>query len=408
MQKQTEKLLLEKSLNPINTAFPPWPHFAEDEIEVATQILRSGKVNYWTGEEGKLFEKEFAEYVGCKHAIALANGTLALELALYGLEIGSGDEVIVPSRTFIATASCVVARGAKPVVADIDPVSQNITAETIAAVLTPKTKAIIVVHLGGWPCDMDPIMELARQHNLKVIEDCAQAHGAKYKDRPVGSLGDIAAFSFCQDKIMTTAGEGGMLLTNDTALWKRTWAYKDHGKDYDVVYNKQHAPGFRWLHSSFGTNWRITEIQAAIGRLQLRKLDQWVNQRRRNAHILNDLFKEVPAFSLTIPTADFYHSYYRYYVYVKRNFLKNGWTRDKVLTEINAKGIPCFVGSCAEIYLEKAFTSNEYAPQKRYANAQYCGETSLAFLVHPGCGEQNMKIVVDITKKILTAVAKTL
>lgn len=406
MQKQAEECLLEKPLDTLNTPFPPWPFFSEDEVEVATQILRSGKVNYWTGEEGKLFEKEFAEYVGCKHAIALANGTLALELALYGLEIGSGDEVIVPSRTFIATASCVVARGAIPVVADIDPISQNITAETIAAVLTPKTKAIIVVHLGGWPCDMDPIMELARQHNLKVIEDCAQAHGAKYKGRPVGSLGDIAAFSFCQDKIMTTAGEGGMLLTNDTALWKKAWAYKDHGKDYDCVYSKQHAPGFRWLHSSFGTNWRMTEIQAAIGRLQLHKLDQWVKQRRQNAQILNDLFKEVPALKLTIPTADFYHSYYRYYVYIRPELLKNGWTRDQVLTEINAKGIPCFVGSCAEIYLEEAFARTEYASLKRHPNAQYCGETSLAFLVHPGCGREAMTNTVAALKEVISTAIK--
>ena len=382
------------------TPYAPWPYFSEDEIEISSNVLRSGKVNYWTGEEGKLFEKEFAEYLGCKYAIALANGTVALELALYTLDIGPGDEVIVPSRTFIATASAVVARGAKPVVADIDPVSQNITVETIEAVLTKKTKAVIVVHLGGWPCDMDPIMELANRYNLKIIEDCAQAHGARYKNKPVGSLGHIAAFSFCQDKIMTTAGEGGMLVLNDEALWKKAWAYKDHGKDYDLVYNSDHAPGFRWLHKSFGTNWRMTEVQSAIGRLQLRKLDQWVNKRRENAAIFNLRLQSIPGLTLTIPSSDYYHSYYRYYVYVNSNHLKPDWNRDRLLNEITAKGVPCFIGSCAEIYLEEAFQNKELKPIKRFANAKFASESSLAFLVHPTCSSELISQVAELISEV--------
>ena len=271
----------------ITSSGAPWPYFAEDEIEAAMRVLRSGKVNYWTGQEGQQFEEEFAAFSGCKHAVALANGTVALECALKALGIGPGDEVVTTSRTFIASASCAVMLGARPVFADVDRESQNITAESIRNVLTPRTKAIVAVHLAGWPCEMDDIVALARERGIKVVEDCAQAHGATYKGRPIGSLGDVAAFSFCQDKIMTTAGEGGMVTTNSKELWNAMWSLKDHGKSYDAVYPiARIAPGFRWLHESFGTNWRLTEIQSAIGRLQLRKLPIWVEKRRKHAAML--------------------------------------------------------------------------------------------------------------------------
>ena len=230
------------------TAFAPWPVFASDEIAAVTRVLTSGRVNYWTGDECAAFEQEFAAAVGVKYAIALANGTVALELALKALGIGPGDEVIVPSRTFIATASCAVAVGATPVVADIDSDSGNITARTIAAVISARSRVVIPVHMAGWPCDMAPIIELATRHKLHVVEDCAQAHGATYHGRPTGSLGKCAAFSFCQDKIMTTGGEGGTLVTDDPALWRCAWEYKDHGKSWDATHNREHPPGFRWLH----------------------------------------------------------------------------------------------------------------------------------------------------------------
>lgn len=260
-----------KSASPVG-ASAPWPFFADDEIEAAVQVLRSGRVNYWTGTVGRLFEKEFAAFVGCDHAVAVVNGTAALECALKALGIGPGDEVITTSRTFIASASCAVMLGARPVIADVDHDSQNITAESISRVLTPRTKAIVAVHLAGWPCEMDEILALAHERGIKVVEDCAQAVGATYKGRPIGSLGDVAAFSFCQDKIMTTAGEGGMVTTNSAELWNSMWSLKDHGKSYVAVYHREHAPGFRWLHESFGTNWRLTEVQSAVGRIQLRKL----------------------------------------------------------------------------------------------------------------------------------------
>ena len=387
-------------------AFAPWPYYAPDEIAAVTRVLASGQVNYWTGKECVQFEDEYARHAGVLHAISLANGTLALELALYALGIGSGDEVVVPSRTFIASASCVVARGATPVVADIDPLSQNLTAETIRAVLTPRTRAIVAVHLAGWPCEMEPIMALAREHGLVVIEDCAQAHGAKYQGRPVGSFGDAAAFSFCQDKIISTGGEGGMLLTNNTALWEKAWAYKDHGKSHQAVFKREHAPGFRWLHESFCSNWRMTEMQAAIGRLQLSKLDNWGAARRRHATILAARFEAISGLRLTPPPVEITHAYYRYYAFLKPEALRDGWNQTRIVDAINAEGVPCFVGSCGEIYREKAFTTAGFAPSQRHLAAQQLADTSLAFLLHPTLTEADMRDTCDAVAKVMRAAVK--
>ncbi|MGQ9881918.1 MAG: DegT/DnrJ/EryC1/StrS family aminotransferase [Armatimonadota bacterium] len=385
----------------LTQSFAPWPYFAEDEIEAAVRVLQSGKVNYWTGQEGKLFEREFAEFVGCRYAVAVANGSVALELALHALDIGPDDEVIVPPRTFVATASSVVLRGAKPIFADIDPDSGNITAESIKAVLTPRTRAIIVVHLGGWPCEMDDIVALAREHELKIIEDCAQAHGATYKGRSVGGLGDVAAWSFCQDKIMTTGGEGGMLTTNDPTIWERAWSYKDHGKSYEAAYYRQHPPGYRWLHESFGTNWRMTEMQSAIGRVVLRKVPQWVEKRRRNAGVLIERFQHISGLRVPIPPAHIGHAYYRFYVYVRPEMLKSDWNRDRVMVEINQAGIPCTVGSCSEVYLEKSFQQAGMQPPHRLPVARKLGETSLAFLVHPTLDEVHMQDTAQVVAKVM-------
>lgn len=381
------------------TPFAPWPHFSQPEIDAAAAVLYSGKVNYWTGQEGRQFESEFAAFTGCSHAIALANGTVALELALYALGIGPGDEVITTSRTFIASASCIVMRGATPVIADVDPVSQNITAETIRPLITPRTKAVIAVHLAGWSCDMDPIMALAREHGLKVIEDCAQCHGASYRGRPVGSLGDLAAFSFCQDKIMTTAGEGGMLTTSDAELWRKAWAFKDHGKSFEAVYHREHPPGFRWLHDSFGTNWRLTEMQSAIGRVQLRLLPEWTRRRRAHAALLSAHFSAIPALRVTQPGEEIGHAFYKYYVFVRPEMLKPDWSRDRIMNAVVAEGIPCFSGSCSEIYLEGAFQG--IRPAQRLPVAKELGETSLMFLVHPTLSEADMLDACRALDKIM-------
>ncbi len=395
----TNMAVAPESASPV-FASAPWPFFADDEIEAAVQVLRSGKVNYWTGDEGRLFEKEFAAFVGCDHAVAMVNGTAALECALKALGIGPGDEVITTSRTFIASASCAVMLGARPVIADVNRDSQNITAETIDRVVTPRTKAIVAVHLAGWPCEMDEILALAHERGIKVVEDCAQAIGATYKGMPVGSLGDVAAFSFCQDKIITTAGEGGMVTTNSAELWNSMWSLKDHGKSYDAVYLREHAPGFRWLHESFGTNWRLTEVQSAVGRVQLRKLPQWLSVRRKYAQILTDQFVTLPGLRVTVPPKHIEHAYYKYYAFVRREALRPEWTRDRIIEAINAEGIPCLSGSCSEIYLEKAFPS-EWRPQERLAVARELGETSLMFLVHPTLMPEQITRTCEVVRQVM-------
>lgn len=367
----------------LNTSFSPWPSFTDEEAKAVHQVLLSNKVNYWTGQECREFEKEFASWVGVQHAVALANGTLALDLALKALGVGPGDEVVVTPRTFIASVSCVVNAGATPVFADIDPDSGNLTAQTIEAAITSQTKAVICVHLAGWPCDMDPIMRLAEQHGFKVIEDCAQAHGARYKGRSVGSIGHVGAWSFCQDKIMTTGGEGGMVTTNDELLWRVMWSYKDHGKSYDAVYERQHPPGFRWLHESFGTNWRMLEIQAAIGRIQLRRMSEWSRLREENSRTVASACSKYPALRVPQTPEHLQHANYKFYVYVRPEYLKPGWTRNKIIDAIEAQSVPCYQGSCAEVYLEKAFDGSFGRPAQRLSVASALGETSLMFLVHP-------------------------
>jgi dTDP-4-amino-4,6-dideoxygalactose transaminase len=347
------------------------------------------------------FEKEFAEYTGCRYAVAVSNGTVALELSLKAMGIREGDEVVVPSRTFIASASAVVTCGATPVMADVDRESQNLTAASIEHVLTPRTRAVVTVHLAGWPCDMDPILELARKYKLNVLEDCAQAHGAEYKGRRVGSMGDAGAFSFCQDKIMSTGGEGGMITTNTPSIFKAAWSYKDHGKNYDAMNPRTASAEYRWVHDTFGTNGRLTEIQAAIGRVQLRNLDQSVAERRRNAAALSEEIHNLPGLRLTMPRGQVKHSYYKYYAFLQVEELRQEWHRDRVAAALRAEGIPCSSGSCSEIYLEKAFPRST-KPFHRLPVAQRLGETSLMFLVHPTLGRSEMLDTSRAIRKVLS------
>ncbi|CAJ0681130.1 GDP-perosamine synthase [Ralstonia mannitolilytica] len=367
----------------LNTSFSPWPSFTDEEAESVKRVLLSNKVNYWTGTECREFEKEFAHWAETRYAVALANGTVALDVALKALGIGAGDEVIVTPRTFIASISCVVNAGATPVFADVEPDSGNLSAETIARVVTPRTKAVICVHLAGWPCDMDPIMALADTHDFKVIEDCAQAHGARYRGRSVGSIGHVGAWSFCQDKIMTTGGEGGMVTTNDETLWRAMWSFKDHGKSYEAVYERQHPPGFRWLHESFGTNWRMLEMQAAIGRIQLRRMHDWTARRTAHAEAIWAVCRQHAVVRVPDLPAHHLHAHYKCYVYVQPQHLADGWTRDRIIEEINAAGVPSYQGSCSEVYLERAFDGTGWRPAEPLPVAHSLGETSIMFLVHP-------------------------
>ncbi|MBW8295557.1 DegT/DnrJ/EryC1/StrS aminotransferase family protein [Sphingopyxis sp.] len=385
-----------------NASLSPWPSFTQEEAEAVKSLLLSNKVNYWTGQEGRRFEQEFAEWAGSAHAIALANGTLALDVALKALGIGEGDEVIVTPRSFIASASTVVNAGATPVFADVDYDSGNISAATIANVLTDRTRAIIPVHLAGWPCEMDAIMALTAPRGIRVIEDCAQAHGASIDGSGVGTVGDIGAWSFCQDKIMTTGGEGGMVTTHDHDLWSTMWSFKDHGKSWDAVYNREHAPGFRWLHESFGTNWRMLEMQAAIGRIQLRNMGEWTQRRTFIAERIRQALEPFSA-ALRVPVAreGMIHAFYRQYAYVRSDGLKDGWSRDRIIAECSILGATIMQGSCSEIYLEKAFDGTPWRPRERLAIARDLGETSLMFLCHPTITDAQIAATCDIVSRVL-------
>lgn len=395
--------------------FPVWPSFEEEERAAVDRVLTSGRVNQWTGEEVVHFESEFAQYHHVPYAVAVANGTVALELALHALGIEAGDDVVVTPRTFLASASSIVLRGARPVFADVDADSGNITPETVRRAVTPATRAILAVHLAGWPCDIAGLRTLADERGLYLIEDCAQAHGATWRGRPVGSFGDAAAFSFCTDKIMSTGGEGGMLLCRDESVWRRAWSYKDHGKDWDAVYHREHPPGFRWLHESFGTNWRLTEMQAAIGRVQLRKLPDWLARRRRNAVILGERLSALPALRVPMPGESAGNAYYKFYAYVRPAQLREGWNRDRIMEEIHARGVPCGQGACPEVYLEKAFQGQgvrvdspggfALGPEKRLPVAQELGETSLMFQVHPTLEDADMHRLADLVEEVVSAVS---
>ena len=385
----------------MSTSCATWPSFSDEEATAVKNVILSNKVNYWTGTECREFEKEFAAWVGTRFAVALSNGTLALDVALKALRISPGDEVIVTPRTFLASASCIVNAGAVPVFADVDRDSQNITAETIRAVLTPRTRAIICVHLAGWPCDMDPIMELAEEHGIFVIEDCAQAHGARYKGRMVGGIGHIGAWSFCQDKIMTTGGEGGMVTTNSRQWWSTMWSYKDHGKSWEAVYERQHPPGYRWVHESFGTNWRMLETQAVIGRIQLQRMPMWTSQRRANASRIAATCREFAALRVPVVPSDVQHAFYKFYVFVEPEKLAGGWTRDRIIEEISARGVPCVQGTCSELYMEKAFDNTGYRPKDRLPIAKELGETSLMFLVHPSLSNQDIQKTCLVIREVM-------
>jgi dTDP-4-amino-4,6-dideoxygalactose transaminase len=384
----------------------PWPLFTKEEADAVSKVLLSNKVNYWTGQECRKFEIEFAKWCEVNYAVAVANGTTALDLALKALGLGEGDEVIVTPRSFIASSSCVVNAGATPIFADVDLNSGNISAKYIKPKISNKTKAIICVHLAGFPCEMDDIMQLAKDRNLYVIEDCAQAHGAKYKGKPVGSIGHVGCWSFCQDKIMTTGGEGGIVTTSDESLWLKMWAYKDHGKSYKAVYEREHPEGFRWLHESFGTNWRMTEMQAAVGRIQLERMDIWHKKRKDNAQAI---LKVCAEFTNTIRVSeidnDIEHAWYKLNVYVCLESLKDGWDRDRIINEINQFGIPCYSGSCSEIYLEKAF-DDKFRPQERLPNAKTIGESALMFLIHPSLTNADINKTCQAIKKTLSQAAK--
>jgi len=390
----------------LTTAWAPWPRFDEQQVKEVAEVLRSGKVNQWTGDRVWAFERQYAAALGRTHAVALMNGSVALELGLKALGVGPGDEVITTPRTFIASAGAAVLEGATPIFADVDQDSGNITAATIEPLITKRTRAIIVVHLGGWPADMPEIVRLASERGIAVIEDCAQAHGAIKSGRPVGAFGTIAAFSFCQDKIITTAGEGGLIALDDGEMWNKAWSFKDHGKSYDLVFHKDHPYGFRWLHTSFGSNWRMTEIQAAVGSYQLARLGEAVAVRNANAETWREHLGGLSALRIPVVSGGDLHAYYKFYAYVRPEALKPGWSRDRLQMAIEEANIPVSSGSCSEIYREAAFTSRGLGPSTRLPVAQELGETSLMFQVHPGLSQEALHEAGEIVARIVSGATR--
>ena len=379
-----------------------WPFMTEKMCQNVNEVLKSGKLNQWNNNSVKEFEKKFAEYFKCNYAVAVFNGTVALELCIKTLGLKECDEVIVTPRTFLASASCCAWYGITPIFVDVDINSQNITLENIKEAITEKTKAVILVHLAGWPCELEKIVKFCREKGIYIIEDCAQAHGAKYNNKSVGSWGDINAWSFCQDKIITTGGEGGMVTTNCPHLFKKAWSLKDHGKDYDTVFNKKHPKGFRWLHKNIGTNWRMMPIQAVIGIEALNLLDDWVKHRRMIADIYNENLKDISGIRLTLPPENIYHSYYKYYFFIEPD--KFNISRNEIIEKIIDKNIFCQVGSCGEIYKETALLN--YKPEKQLMNTRELFETALLLKCDPTVTKENaLKNIKDI-KSILKAYVK--
>ena len=383
-----------------------WPYYDEEDVKVVSDILRSGRVNYWTGNKCKEFENEFSKFINCKYSIALANGSLALTAAYMAIGLKEGDELITTPRTFIATTSSAVSLGVIPIFADVDKNSGSITAEHIEKLITEKTKAISVVHLGGWPADIDSIISLSKKYNLKVVEDCSQAHGAKINGRSIGTFGDVAVWSFCQDKIISTGGEGGMLTTNKEDIWKSVSSLKDHGKNFDILFKKNQNLGFRWVHETLGTNMRLTEMQSAIGLNQLKKIDSWIKIRERNAMILYNALKDLKLLRIPTPELNKVNAWYRFYCYLNPQNLLNNWNRNRIMLEIKDLGVQTYTGSCSEIYLEKCFKRLGYSPKIRLKNARDLGETSLAFLVDPTISESKQISNADIIKSVMKNATK--
>ncbi len=358
-----------------------WPTFAEDEIEAVARVLRSGKVNQWTGPEVFAFERACEAKFGGGPGIALANGSVALELILKAFGIGPGDEVIVTPRSFVASAFCVMLLGATPVFADVEADSGNISPATVAPLINARTKAIIPVHLAGWPVDIEGLMALAAPRGIKVIEDCAQAHGATIDGRSVGDFGDAAAFSFCQDKIISTGGEGGYISIRDEAAAARAWSFKDHGKNRAKMAAPATNPGvFKWVHDSVGTNWRLTGPQAAIGIAQLAKLDAWTEARTRNAAIWAAALEGVSGISVPMPDARLRHAFYKFYFYLEAAEADAARLRAQILQQAAAEGIRLFSGSCSEMYREEAFAA---LPAPDCPVARRMSGNALMVEVHP-------------------------
>jgi dTDP-4-amino-4,6-dideoxygalactose transaminase len=390
-----------------------YPYFNQNTQKRVQQVLKSGRVNYWTGNECKDFEKEFSNYHNVKYSLTVSNGSVALELALKALNLKKTDSVIVTPRSFVISASCVLNLGLKPIFADVDD-NGNLSVEGIKKVYNKNVKVIIVVHLNGLPCDLDPILEFVKKNKIFLVEDCSQAHGAVYKGKKVGSFGHISTWSFCQDKIISTGGEGGMISTNDTKLWLKLWSLKDHGKNYKSVFYKKHKTGFKWLHDDVGSNYRMTEMQAVIGREQLKSLDEQIKKRNlianlylsglKDYYLKYDILKkpdfEVQSYTLkkNLKKCNQYiHAFYRLNFFINKNKIK----QNRLIQQLNKKKIDCGVGACPEIYREKIFKKLKIFKNKRLNNAKLLGNTSITFPINPNRNLNKIREEISIVKNLL-------
>ena len=335
--------------------FPMWPQFAEETLKDVLEPLKSGKVNYWTGPKGMEFERMWAEWIGAKIAVSCTNGTAALHVAISSLGIGPGDEVIVPSYSFIASSFCIVQAGAVPVFADVTE-EHTIDPEAVERLITPRTKGIVVVHLYGVIADMGRILEIAGKYKLKVIEDCAQCFGGEYKGSKAGTIGDAGCFSFCQSKHFTTGGEGGMVVTNDEELGWECRSFRDHGYDVKMRMNlialEEKLP---YIHNRVGFNYRMTEIQSIIGINELKRFDTWnMPKRRKYAKMYDEAFKNLDGIkAIPLNTEERKNAYWWYPILLDIDRLD--CNAEKFVKHLQGEGIPCYGIQWPEAYEERAY-----------------------------------------------------
>ena len=378
-----------------------WPNFSSKLIYNVGKILNSGKINYTTGSHGKKFEKEFSNFIGNRYSIAICNGTVALEVAIKSLKLPKNSEILVPARSFFSSASCIVNTGHKPIFVDVDLVTQNICLKDIKKKITSRTKALICVHLGGLPCSMSKIKRITNKNKIKIIEDCSQAHGASINGKQVGSFGDIATWSFCNDKIISTLGEGGMISTNNKKIFEFSKRYINHGS---VVRKKKNSEKFEYNKDYFGTNLRLTEIQSYSGSYQLKNLKSIQKKREK---ISKDYFKLISMyqnyFDVYYPSSDIKSAWYRFYFFIKKDIKFNKKLRFKIIQKFKKKKLKCFTGSCPEIYLEKAFKNFTLHKSKRLNNCKILGETSLALDVNHTLSNIQHKNNLNKMKSILNS-----
>ena len=375
-----------------------WPIYDEQMLVGINKIIKKGQVNYLFGKWGKEFENLFSKYHKVSYSIAVSNGTVGLELALAALELNNNDEVLVTPRSYYSSASCIIRNNLKPVFVDIDLNTQNILVDDIKKKITKKTKCIICVHLGGLPCEMNEIMKIAKHNKIKVIEDCSQAHGAMLDGKLAGSFGDIAVWSFCNDKIISTLGEGGMISTSNKNLYNKLWSLKDIGKNIKKYYeNNKKKIGFQWLHDSIGTNARLTEIQSYAGYYQLKKLSYVVKKRNENATFLKTELSKLNIFSFLNYSPNYYNAYYRFNFLFNPKYQTNKLSRNILLKELGPR-IDIREGSCPEIYNEKYFKMNYsfFCP-----NANYIGKYALSLQVDQTIKRESLSNTINILKNFI-------